>query len=262
MEHGISTFIYVYNFEQSVLTINLLKELGWVLPIIFIVFSYIIGFASALISSFVVERYLILRKGYPSKYRIGHLDNKFFMNFDGRKRLNWLTIIVIIPVFLLDVFFSYLLKMDEFYYKKYAEDELAIAKSSITQTLKKIHPSFETHINLDSTQFNWFKYVYHYIYENDTRHSTKIQNYVALYGFSRTIAMSFLVLFWINLLGWAFVWVQYDVETLAIHAAIFSTLAYIFFISFAKFFRRYTDEVLMASFALNSNPPALLSKDN
>ena len=91
---------------------------------------------------------------------------------------------------------------------------------------------------------DFFRYVYHYALENAPSHVTKMQNYVALYGFLRTIAFIAVVVFWVGVwhafMGLSGIW------TSVLMVAVSAVLAYLMFMAFVKFYRRFSLEALMA----------------
>ena len=91
---------------------------------------------------------------------------------------------------------------------------------------------------------DFFRYAYHYAVENAPNHFPKMQNYVALYGFLRTLAFVALIVFWV-------VFVHAFTRTLT-HMQIglwlvaSSAATYVLFMAFQKFYRRFSLEALMA----------------
>ncbi|MDF6195584.1 hypothetical protein NLO19_24490, partial [Escherichia coli] len=95
---------------------------------------------------------------------------------------------------------------------------------------------------------------YHYVYEFSKQHQTKIQNYVALYGFCRNICLIFIISFWLSVPTFIYrlcTHSDYLYSLLSIMLSFF--FVYVFYVGFVKFYRRYTLEVLMAFAVLQSN---------
>nr|WP_250179827.1 hypothetical protein [Escherichia coli] len=85
-------------------------------------------------------------------------------------------------------------------------------------------------------------------------HQTKIQNYVALYGFCRNICLIFIISFWVSVPTFIYrlcTHSDYLYSLLSIMLSFF--FVYVFYVGFVKFYRRYTLEVLMAFAVLQSN---------
>ncbi|HGP2222280.1 TPA: hypothetical protein ACLGQJ_004575, partial [Salmonella enterica] len=91
------------------------------------------------------------------------------------------------------------------------------------------------------------------VYEFSKQHQTKIQNYVALYGFCRNICLVFIISFWISVPTFIY---RFFTESNFIYSLLSMTLSflftYVFYVGFVKFYRRYTLEVLMAFAVLQS----------
>lgn len=235
--------------ESGHLEIVKMPTAPWAMSFVFVLASYVFGFAMSLVSSLIIEKYLILRKGYPSRYRFAPLSDNFLNRCNTP--LDWICCIISAPVGIFDFVFGVLLGLEESYYKEYKTDEKEVVEAVISKIFVKL--KFPKKIDLISTDFNWHKYIYHYIYEKGSMHASKIQNYVALYGFSRTTSMVFVLLFWISILAYVLDWTSYSLTAFVWHLVLFAMLAYSFFLGFAKFYRRYTDEIFMAAVALEGN---------
>ena len=100
-------------------------------------------------------------------------------------------------------------------------------------------------------EHDFFRYVYHYALENAPNHQDKMQNYVALYGFLRTISLIFVCFFWIIFLHVSKLMPVFNEDVTMgggiIVIFIISVLTYTFFMGFVKFYRRYSLEALMAA---------------
>ncbi|EET0504345.1 hypothetical protein JV429_005001 [Escherichia coli] len=98
-----------------------------------------------------------------------------------------------------------------------------------------------------------FRLAYHYVYEFSNQHQTKIQNYVALYGFCRNICLVFVITFWISFLTLIYRAIEGGaVSYISISTLLSFFFVYVFYVGFVKFYRRYTLEVLMAFAVLQS----------
>lgn len=98
------------------------------------------------------------------------------------------------------------------------------------------------------TNTDFFRFIYHYTVENAPNHFPKMQNYVAIYGFLRTITF-ILVLFFLALV----IHVGYfplSVKTL-VWLAFTVAITFSFYLAFVKFYRRFSLEVLMALAAIH-----------
>ena len=251
LEENVCRLFLIFCPTQSeTVSISPIKSLSWILPLGLVAISYVIGFALSITSSLIVEHYLILRKGYPSKYRFKPTQC-FFSKTDPFSMLDVLCIFLAFPIVIFDIILGKLLGLERHYYKTFHEKERIYVKPRIDTIIKLMFN--DNCVVIDDMGFNWHQYIYHYIYERGTNHAQKIQNYVALYGFSRTVSMVFVILSWLAPLALVFEWANYSIKACILHTLLFSILAYVFFFGFTKFFRRYTDEILMAAVAHVAN---------
>jgi hypothetical protein len=89
-----------------------------------------------------------------------------------------------------------------------------------------------------------FRFAYHYAVAHSQNHLLKMQNYVALYGFARTITMVMVLWFWIVPIV-SFI-NRFPLLNSIVTTAILFILSFISFLNFMKFYRRFSLEVLMA----------------
>ncbi|MHA6306264.1 hypothetical protein ACX3SV_04090 [Hafnia paralvei] len=209
-----------------------------------VIASYLLGHVLALISSCLVENYSNKKNGYPSQYLISGCRSGCFR---GKKKITMILIwLAVFPISLLDTIFSCLLKLDN---KMAARLRPVVFKhcKELLQTefkMKTCGMNMETGLNGDS-----FRLIYHYVFENSERHAAKLQNYVALYGFSRNICMVFLLLFW----SFFSIGIAKQSCNYIIPMAISSLLSFVFYTGFVKFYKRYTLEAMMAACVIKSN---------
>lgn len=91
--------------------------------------------------------------------------------------------------------------------------------------------------------FDFHRIITHYVYENSKHHQAKMSNYVALYGFLRTLSLIF------NLLAIYFsiriiCFLDFNLNN-GIILFTLTGISYLSFMAFMKFYRRYTLEGLM-----------------
>ncbi|WP_319229856.1 hypothetical protein [Draconibacterium orientale] len=226
---------------------NLLKigELDWVYYTTLIVIAYVSGHILAIISSRTIEDYHIWLNGYPSK-------NIFVENHDkGKVRLYLgLVLILIFPIFIIDRVSRFMFN----YSSKTLDSSLnKIVLKKLVLFFKKIDKKASNEIRTSKYLCNeLFRYIYHYANENFKEHNSKFQNYVALYGFSRSMSFLFCLLVDLELIFVFYRIVKCEKIPSSNLALLFISLigGYIFYLSYAKFFRRFSQEVIMA-FAAN-----------
>ncbi|RCS28518.1 hypothetical protein DUT90_00085 [Polaribacter sp. WD7] len=91
--------------------------------------------------------------------------------------------------------------------------------------------------------FDFHRIITHYAYENSKNHQAKMSNYVALYGFLRTLSLIFnflAIYFFIRV----FFFLEFNLNN-GIILFLLSGISYLSFMAFMKFYRRYTLEGLM-----------------
>lgn len=211
-----------------------------------VIASYISGHALSLLSSFAIEKYSNLINGYPSQYLISDTGKGFFYksqlkSFIGRSLL----VLAIIPISALDIlsrkWFRQNVKMDE----KLLPSVFDTCKNLLNEKFDVDVASMDNSTGLDGDSF---RLIYHYSYENSEQHAAKMQNYVALYGFTRNISIVSVIVFW-QLIIMKFYFKE-NIGTLPILISIFS--AFIFYKGFVKFYRRFTLEAMMAACAIKA----------
>lgn len=278
-----ATFLYMIIFYQHNLSIECsLKYLktydsiGTYLP--FTICSYISGHLLSFLSSYTIEKYAVWKYGYPSKFLMRAndeekkeklkdvaKDEKNLPKNDKVKKLtNWLRYwivnialrFLILPVFLIDYIFGSLLGFNFWNNRKL--DDLSInliyAKGSqiysklFDGTDKIFHLPYETIKPLD---VDFFTVLHHYTAERTKAHNVKFQNYVALYGFLRCMTLILIIFFWVNV----YYFLKNNLILVSIESYLKTSLLiflpYFFFLSFLKFYKRYSLETLMAMVTLD-----------
>lgn len=210
------------------------------------VFFYIIGHIVSYLSSVTIERYLFKNFGSPSDNFIGYKPKKRFLY-----PLDIITIIFLLPISIIDYAKKYIFKIKnphsnqlDINIQKCAKDkmrdffvhEVGLNDAKI---INKINSS-------DHPDINYFSSAYYYIIENYPSHFQKTNNYVALYGFLRSITFVFVVFYWSFVLN-EFVFnmhntIEWSVFADSIKFAIFS---YITYLAYVKLHRRFSEHVVM-----------------
>jgi len=213
----------------------------------FTLLAYITGHFLSFISSITIERYSIWAHGYPSKYLLG-ISSKKYLDVTEHKCLRRVMRIIVLgvlaPISVLDWLLGAQAGMRDLYAK--ALDELLI--DVLRRRIKcligdhaQVQNCSEDEMDI---QLDFFRYAYHYAVENAENHLPKMQNYVALYGFMRTLTFISLILFWIV------VWhvITTGVSCIAGLVAVFlaAITTFLLFMGFVKFYRRFSLEALMA----------------
>lgn len=214
--------------------------------IIFImILGYLIGHVFSYLSSITVEKYAVWRYGYPSRYLLDMKIPRYFEHFKTVKGCFWgiIMIIVLLPTMILDLLLGNLLGFKSFYTKKLDDVLCIIVKAKVNKLTELLGISSVKGLPekyAEATDF--FRIVQHYTYDNSKNHQNKFTNYVALYGFLRTLTLIFNLIFWYLIVHLFFVELT---TVLFILILSISLSAYVLFMAFMKFYRRYTLEGFM-----------------
>ncbi|EJV9438645.1 hypothetical protein N7900_003682 [Escherichia coli] len=224
-----------------------------------VIISYIAGHFISITSAFFIEKYMNEELQYPSEYLFNKLsdDKKNVLtpssdkqNEDTKRKIKYCIIkVMLFPIIPWD----------------YATQKLCYSQSLPFQlantTWLMIKEGYEKKFRIDDKLLNirtglhddLFRLAYHYVYEFSNQHQTKIQNYVALYGFCRNICLVFVITFWISFLTLTYRAIEGGaVSYISISTLLSFFFVYVFYVGFVKFYRRYTLEVLMAFAVLQS----------
>jgi hypothetical protein len=215
----------------------------------FVILSYTLGHLLSFASSVTVEKYANWTYNYPSKYLLGISFEPFWKSIKNWKDFVWRVIIIVIllPCILLDLIFGQFLGFKGFYTKELDQllQELIIHKLNqllIKLGIQKIkcHSQFK---NGSGNDTDFHRIATHYAFENSKKHQAKMSNYVALYGFLRTLCLIFNILS-IYTFTRVYLYLQFDFKNILI-IFLLSAISYLSFMAFMKFYRRYTLEGLM-----------------
>ena len=205
--------------------------------------SYIAGHFISLASAFFIEKFMNDKLGYPSIYlfeKIGGISNSVSRR-DCKNKIKYFIIkIALLPVCFGDCITRMLC------YSRSLPSELANVVWPTVKERYKEHFGYEMDetSNEAGLKGDLFRLAYHYVYENSTHHQSKIQNYVALYGFCRNICFVFVIFFWLSF--YFFITANQNYHYPIFFTLLSFLLLYVFYVGFVKFYRRYTLEVLMA----------------
>lgn len=214
----------------------------------FILLSYSVGHFLSFLSTITVERYSIWAYGYPSKYLLDVSREKKDY-FEGNEWVIRSAILFIVaPITLFDLIICDKLLNKKGYFYAQPLDEFLVTRLRY-RINKLVGRNF--HDGGDKNRFNasdsdFFRYVYHYAVENAGNHLPKMQNYVALYGFLRALTLISSLTFWGILYFVCFTVNAFSIIGSILIVVLAAIITYFLFVSFVKFYRRYTLEALMA----------------
>ena len=209
----------------------------------FIIISYIVGHLQSFLSSYTIERFCLWRYSYPFRFLMG-FEHDGYLNFKChsasaifKRILLW---IIVFPVSIWDTIFGKILKLNYLHNKKFSDQTKLIIKNKLSiLVLKEV--GAEIDVNIEDRDN--FALIYHYTLEKTKNHKEKFINYVSLYGFSRSVAFILLTAFWYSLYfnlfnnNWSLI--------NGFYLVFLSITAYLFYLNFCKFYRRYSIEVIM-----------------
>lgn len=219
---------------------------------VIIIISYIVGHILSFLSSVTVEIFSIWTLGYPSRYLLKFKFPGFWYNIIKDKKplkilLKIIMIVFIFPVIVTDLIVRKIFQTTKLLGKSADDLTIALLEEKIPEFMEnrfninkeKVYP-----LNKDGNDF--FNVIYHYCLEECTTHVSKMQNYVALYGFTRTMCFSIIMLIWIIIISGFGDTFSINVIIIVLFASIISGILYL---NFNKFFRKFSLESFMAFLA-------------
>lgn len=237
------------------------KDYDWLESTVFIIVaSYVTGHVIAYLSSSTVEYFTNRLFCYPSHYLL-HNENltykgmllKYFGQFNiGSSVWRLLVLLVLFPVSVFMLLLGKLLSITNFVVRPLDE----YVRNSITNKLNRLSET----LSLDRPDVNsdadYHRIVMHYVYLNIPNCQRKVDNYVAMYGFLRAIALIACLVFdyflidqaiysyaIINKSGWDKCSIDWTSVEMFVLMAFVANLLYM---AFVKFYRRFTLENYMA----------------
>lgn len=212
----------------------------------FILVAYAIGHFLSFLSSISVERYSIWAFGYPSKYLLGLRHAGYYAIEEKREirgLMRTLVALLLAPIVAMDWLLGAKAGLRDLYAKKLDLLLIAALKGKLLKLMGE-HANITPSDYGNAAEADFFRYAYHYAVENAPNHLPKMQNYVALYGFLRTLTLLSVVVFW------GIVWhairgtFTYPQSWVLLVSSML--ISYVLFMAFIKFYRRFSLEALMA----------------
>lgn len=219
-----------------------------------VLLAYILGHTLSFLSSAFVEKFSNWMHGYPSKYllNISHpgylkVNDEHGKPKDMNCELAAIRIVIWIfmfPVAILDFVLGKHLNARNVYVRGLDAGLTTIIKGKIDRLLKDNSGLTSAPSNYHFGKDDFFRFTYHYALVNSEHHIPSLKNYVALYGFTRTMTLMSVLIFWGCLLFYIFSKSESHILNYMLIASI--PISYIYYMAFNKFNRRFTLEVLMA----------------
>jgi hypothetical protein len=227
--------------------INLSELKGVELYIPLILLAYTSGHFINFLSAMTVEKHLNWMYGFPSKTLLGIYQDGYFTSGEDSKKKNSVRAIIailLLPISAVDFFVNNALGIKSLINKELDPMIKTILKQKIVSILS-ISAGLESPPQEPVRETNYFLFIYHYALENSKNHAPKMQNYVALFGLMRTLTFYFVILFWVA--TWHLIYSNAGIIVASAILASLVFISYTFYLSFIKFYRRFTLEALMAS---------------
>ena len=260
---GATVMIALYYYVPSVHDlISITTNTSAIVYIVCIIIAYIIGHIVSLLSSITVEKYANWRYGYPSDYLLNDYKPHLYLSRASNLESNSLsqpravflkatkTILrvfvwlLLLPISILDYLLASLFGIDYYYTRKLSNQQISMITGKGIILFRNIGiPADPMNLFLGDNH----RIIHNYYYENANKHSSRMENCIAIYDFLRamTLVMSacFMILF------------VRAISTINFHASIdwklcgiltvLALLSYVFFMGFLKFYRKFTIENFM-----------------
>jgi len=235
--HGYVTLSNMVNEFISFSNINLIVP--------FVLISYISGHVVSYLSSITIERYSVWTLGYPSEFLFKPIKSRIFDLEEGqclRCLLRLLTLILLLPITIPEIIFGKYLNGRRLFAKQ-LDKHLGSYVLHVTNKINEISNYGEYPVDgiADVQEKDYFRILYHYAIEKFPVHKAKMQNYVALYGFNRTVSLIFVIFFWISS-----IMMIKEIFIFYISTPILVLFAFLMYLNFVKFYRKFTLETYMA----------------
>lgn len=235
--------IHPFNFD---ILINSIPKFTLENTVVLIIVAYAVGHFLSYISSITIEKYSVWRFGYPSYFLLNRKKYRFREHFKTSYGKFWgIAILTIqLPTFILDYIFCTFLGFWFFYVKPL--DNLLV--SIILFKLQKFFDKqgINNKNGLSSSEYinsDYFRLIFHYYYERSKNHNSRFSNYLAIYGFLRTMTLIMNLIFWYLVIHFSLIQrINIKIGLLIFASAIIS---YVFFMAFMKFWRKFTLQGLM-----------------
>lgn len=223
---------------------------------IFFVISFLVGHIIAFLSSITVEKLVICYFGYPSKTLL--VDQKIKGPIKHRTAIrNIIDNIKNARVVIIHIFMFPLVPV--VWFLILTGWHSIVIKTLPNSIAKMIQDKFEkvTEYSIDpeTSEKNWFIYICYYVINNNASASFRMYNYVTVYGFLRSFCFIFVVFSFISFKNsfyslyhiyyYGIFIYNYDADYLKVFF-IFMIISSMLFCAFIKFYRRYSEEAMMA----------------
>lgn len=265
----IAIVCYEFKGSDKIGLYQMIKNIGemethnlFEIALVVLLFSYIIGHFIAYLSSLTIEKFSVWMYGYPSSFLLKQTEHGKYWDFApfNRKDLNktsfgkqlykyrvrvfWriLYIVFLFPISSCTLFLGRWFQVRKFVIKTLDDNLVGAIEKKVDELMAYLQ------IDIKSSKSDFHRIIYHYEFERNPAHARKIDNYVALYGFLRSITLVLniyiIYIFWYKVLPTISIHESFD-SSLFFYVLAFWLIEYIFFMGFMKFYRRMTLESFM-----------------
>lgn len=226
----------------------------------FIILAYTLGHFLSFLSTLTIENFTVWMFGYPSKNILGvyrlekYLERKMKNPLDIDWKITVLSFLLrlslfafLAPISITSLTIGNLLDLNNSIYKKPVKAPYVdLLRTKITQLFKKL----DNTIQIDFRNHDYNKLLIHHSYHVCITHQSKLMNYIALYGFLRVMSLIFNILsifLFYQFLNDEDLLINFKLKISEGFATFFtaSFFAYVSYLGYLKFYRRYTQENLM-----------------
>lgn len=224
-----------------------------------LILCYLLGHLLSFLSSITIEKYSVWTLGYPSKYLFKQQKESFWKSiikkYDKNHKygsvlriifriiIKTVISLIILPITVCDIIIRHVFRLLDQYSRPFDDDLITLVGKSLDDLLVKKFNAKEV-CGSKEAEHDYFRIIYHYALEKANNHNHKMQNYVSLYGFTRTTCFIFVALFWYCII--AYYRNGYLLDYLHIPILI-GLVSFILYIDFNKFYRKYSVEAVMAA---------------
>lgn len=229
--------------------------------VMFVIISYVLGHIVSYLSSLTVEVLFRNMFGYPSGYLLGDSRIKkgtmwknYFSHMETIEKLSMriavrivkaILLFILFPISVMNFTLGHFFGINAFVTRP-LDNNLKHIINNKTQSLLK---QLEANVDTNSTpKWDSHRMILHYVYHNISSSQRKTDNYIALYGFLRCISFIFCIAF-DALFVYALTTINFSAQIswkLVAEVIILFFVAYVSYLGFTKFYRKYTLENYMA----------------
>lgn len=180
---------------QSIARFIILSQTHQAIALFFtVIIAYVLGHLISYISSISVELFYTWSYGYPTSYLLSDKKGRGLLkSANGRKGKfgHLITCLVLFPITICHFIFERMFGLERFISRKLDSATISIINIEIAR--------IASHYNISKEkQEDWDKHrlIMHYVYEHCNLHQNKFDNYVALYGFLRSITLILNLILW------------------------------------------------------------------